>query len=134
MREEKPMIDFWYGDRQAFGARASSQRWINVLGRIAHSERAVRCWYRLNGGEPRPLGLGPDYHRLARPGDLNVEMDQADLEAGLNRVRFGAERESTRYRAKIWAADTPLRESRFSSTLRIGYENIPRYLSALCSF
>ena len=35
--------------------------------------------YTLNGGPTRPLAVGPDNMRLARPGDFNIELDYTCL-------------------------------------------------------
>jgi len=79
------MIDIWYGDEQSFGHWGVPQRWINVLGRVDPS-RVLRLEYMVNGGPPAPLTIGPDRHRLAYPGDFNVEIDHVDLDKGPNTV------------------------------------------------
>jgi hypothetical protein len=79
------MIDIWYGNRQRFGHRGLCQRWINVLGRTDPG-RTARLECSLNSGPPRPLAIGPDGHRLARPGDFNAEIDAADLREGENKL------------------------------------------------
>jgi hypothetical protein len=84
------MIEVWYGPRQVFGARGSPQRWVNVLGRIHAPEGIAAAGYRLNGGAPSRLRLGPDGRRLLGPGDFNVEVDPADLRPGSNVVRVDA--------------------------------------------
>ena len=73
MGEDNP-ITFWYGPVQRFGHLGQPQRWINVLGHIADPDRIETATFSVNGGEEQPLALGGDLHRLARPGDFNVEL------------------------------------------------------------
>jgi hypothetical protein len=83
---EPPSIDVWYGPRQRFGHIGNPQRWVNILGSAAPAEQIAHIEYSLNGGDFRPLSKGPDLHRLARPGDFNIEIDRADLKEGANKV------------------------------------------------
>ncbi len=85
---EPPVIDVWYGDRQTFGTRGSTQPLVNVLGSIRPARHAADVWYRLNGGKRRQLVRGPDLHRLARPGDFNVELDRSHLRKGENTLQI----------------------------------------------
>ncbi|MFC1715875.1 hypothetical protein ACFL6S_19555 [Candidatus Poribacteria bacterium] len=71
--ENKTMIDIWYGDEQRFGHLGLPQRWINVLGRV-DPRRVVDLQYTLDDAAPQPLSIGPDGHRLAAPGDFNLEL------------------------------------------------------------
>ena len=80
------MIDLWYGDTQSFGHLGVPQRWVNILGRIAALEKTATLHHTLNGGPSQPLAIGPDRHRLANPGDFNVEIDCEDLQEGENIV------------------------------------------------
>jgi hypothetical protein len=82
------MIDLWYGDTLKIGHLGSPQRWVNVLGR-AGSE-AVQLSASLNGGPDQLVSMGPDGHRLANPGDFNVEIDRANLGVGVNELRLTA--------------------------------------------
>jgi hypothetical protein len=75
------MIDIWYGDEQRFGHLGLPQRWINVLGRV-DPDLALNLQYVLDGAAPQPLSIGPDGHRLAAPGDFNVELAFDALTAG----------------------------------------------------
>jgi len=75
------MIELWYGDKQHFGHLGIPQRWINVLGRV-DPKRAVSLQYSLDNTALRPLSIGPDGHRLADPGDFNVELEFETLTAG----------------------------------------------------
>lgn len=81
-----PEIDVWYGDQQPFGG--VSQRWINVLGTVSAEAGVGRLQYRLNGGAPRTLAVGPDDRRLAAAGDFNIDIERRDLERGSNRVEI----------------------------------------------
>jgi hypothetical protein len=84
-------IDLWYGNPQRFGHRFLPQRWVNVLGRVQDMPPGTHLAYQLNGAQPRRLSLGPDGHRLARRGDFNVELDEADLCPGANNVLLQAD-------------------------------------------
>lgn len=75
------MIDIWYGDEQRFGHLGIPQRWINILGCV-NAEHIASLHYRLDGSAPKPLCIGPDGHRLAMPGDFNVELAFGALEPG----------------------------------------------------
>ena len=44
--------------------------------------------YRLNGGTPRSVNLGPDGRRLARPGDINLDIARSLLRSGTNSVEI----------------------------------------------
>lgn len=86
-----PAIDVWYGYEQSFGHNGNPQKWINVLGRVYSRTDIVALDYTLNGSERRPLSIGPDAHRLARPGDFNIEIDRAELKEGENVITVTAE-------------------------------------------
>lgn len=77
-------IDFWYGSRQHFGQNGEPQRWINVLGNVTGAERVASLTYRLNGGPADTLRMGSDLHRLALPGDFNVELRWEAVQPGEN--------------------------------------------------
>ena len=79
------MIDVWYGNEQSFGHLGMPQRWINILGRV-DPKRAVNLQYSLDNGAPQPLSIGPDGHRLAAPGDFNVELEFEALAAGCHEL------------------------------------------------
>ncbi len=87
---EQPSIDVWYGARQRFGQLGAPQPWVNVLGSASPAGSIAHIEYSLNGSDFRPLSKGPDLHRLASPGDFNVEIDRADLKEGDNSVRIRA--------------------------------------------
>ena len=94
-------IQFWYGPVQHFGHLGIPQRWINILGNIQHSkiiedddDDAIihnvtsrhTSYFWLNGkvNERRQLHLGGDLHRLALPGDFNIEIDWNQVQSGRN--------------------------------------------------
>ena len=78
------MIELWYGNTQPFGHLGTPQRWINILGRITNPEQLDSLHYTLNSGDPIQLSIGPDRHRLANPGDFNIEIEPKDLNKGSN--------------------------------------------------
>lgn len=81
--ENQTMIDIWYGDEQRFGHLGLPQRWINILGRV-DTKRVVNLEYVLDDAAPQPLSIGPDGHRLASPGDFNVELAFDALTTGFH--------------------------------------------------
>jgi hypothetical protein len=83
-----PTIDFWYGDEQIFGNRGDTQPLINLLGSIRPTSHVGDTWYQFNNGKWKQLVLGPDLHRLARPGDFNVEFERTKLKEGENTFRI----------------------------------------------
>lgn len=83
-------ISIWYGTEQYFGHAGIAQTAINVLGRVAPAKYIAELSYELNGDLPRKLSWGPDYRRLAHPGDFNAEIDTADLMEGANTLRITA--------------------------------------------
>lgn len=83
-------IEVWYGKRQHFGRNGYPQKWINVLGRVASSDDISSLHYSLNDASSVPLSIGPDGHRLANPGDFNVDIDRAHLHSGENTVEITA--------------------------------------------
>lgn len=82
----KGVIDVWYGTEQTFGYRGKPQRWVNILGSVSSPKQIIALEYTLNGGPRQPLSMGPDLHRLAAPGDFNVELAYADLKPGHNHL------------------------------------------------
>lgn len=85
-----PTIDVWYGNTQAFGTVGLAQRWVNVLGRATDPDGVVAMSYRLNGGPPVPMGIGPDNRRLVRTGDFNVDLATDQLLPGANTLQIDA--------------------------------------------
>ncbi len=83
-----PVISMWYGDRQSFGHVGHSQPLINVLGSIRPASAVADMSYRVNRGRRKQLILGPDLHRLAQPGDFNIEIDRDSLKPGENIVQI----------------------------------------------
>ena len=85
-----PEIDVWYGPRQRCGRLGIPQRWINVLGTVSVPEGLESLTYRLNGGKPKALNVGPDGLRLRAPGDFNAEIPVTELRTGQNEVLLTA--------------------------------------------
>jgi len=85
-----PTVDVWYGDVQPFGQLGNPQAWANVLGSVSDPHGVGSLAYTLNGGASRGLSIGPDFRRLAEPGDFNVDIAIADLIEGANVVEITA--------------------------------------------
>jgi len=84
------LFDVWYGDEQDFGTPGSTQRWVNVLGRVSDPQGLDTLEARLNGGAWRNLSIGPDDRRLRGVGDFNVDILTSDLLEGANIVEIRA--------------------------------------------
>ena len=78
------LIDVWYGDAQEFGKLGLPQRWINIIGNVKAESGITSLTYSLNGESQKPLTLGSDLHRLAQPGDFNIDIDHKFLYEGEN--------------------------------------------------
>lgn len=76
----------WYGDNQEFGRLGLPQKWINILGNVEAENGIESLSYELNGSDCKMLTLGSDLHRLAAPGDFNVDLDIDDCLAGENKL------------------------------------------------
>ncbi len=76
----------WYGSTQTFGKVGTPQRYVNILGNVTDPVGLDTVKYRLNGGSPVVLTLGPDARRLQRPGDFNIDLAYNALQAGSNSV------------------------------------------------
>jgi hypothetical protein len=85
-----PVIDVWYGLEQSFGVLGTPQNWINILGNVADPDTVIALTYSLNGGPEQNLSIGPDYRRLADPGDFNADLAFTDLIDGVNTVTLRA--------------------------------------------
>jgi uncharacterized repeat protein (TIGR01451 family) len=85
-----PAINVWYGDAQTFGQPGIPQQWVNILGDVSDFDQVTTLTYSLNGGAEQPLWMGENEVRLVAPGDFNVEIDYASLNAGANTVRITA--------------------------------------------
>lgn len=81
---QEAAVDLWYGSRQYFGQQGEPQRWINVLGTVSDAEHIASLTYRLNDGMADTLSIGSDLHRLAQPGDFNVELPWDAVQPGEN--------------------------------------------------
>ncbi|MGH3449974.1 MAG: fibronectin type III domain-containing protein, partial [Haloechinothrix sp.] len=79
-----PVIDVWYGDTPVFGRPAQAHKWVNVHGNVKDSDGVESLTYRLNGGESKPLSMGPNKRRLQDPGDFNVNLGWEELQSGSN--------------------------------------------------
>ncbi len=80
------VIDVWYGLEQHFGSLGQAQRWLNVLGSVGDSTEHTKLTYRINDAAVKPLTLGSDLHRLARPGDFNIELAWNEVRRGSNQL------------------------------------------------
>ena len=87
-------IDVWYGSEQNFGHLGEPQRWVNVLGNIRDSEQVDTVSFALNQGPTRGLTLGGDLHRLAQPGDFNIDLSWDTLRVGENTLKIVAKTHS----------------------------------------
>jgi hypothetical protein len=76
----------WYGATQTFGKVGTPQRYVNILGNVTDPVGLDTVSYRLNGGAPVVLTLGPDSRRLQRVGDFNIDLAYNALQAGSNSV------------------------------------------------
>lgn len=85
-RAECLSVHFWYGDQQSFGKPGRAQRWINILGNVQAEHGIQALSYRLNDSDTMPLSWGRDEHRLANPGDFNIEIDYRKAIAGKNHI------------------------------------------------
>ncbi len=83
-------IDIWYGSEQRFGHLGEPQRWINVLGQISPADRVADASYSINDRDTQALSLGCDLHRLAMPGDFNVQLGWDEVNKGKNELRITA--------------------------------------------
>jgi len=82
------VIDVWYGLNQSFGNIGSAQVWANILGNVSDPDGIDTLSYKLNGGDPVNLSVGPDDRRLLMDGDFNLDIDLADLQDGSNSVQI----------------------------------------------
>ncbi len=85
-RSECISIHFWYGDHQSLGDPGLAQRWINILGNVSATHGIQALSYRLNDSDTVSLTWGQDDHRLANPGDFNIEIHYREVIEGNNRV------------------------------------------------
>ena len=88
-QESSSRINIWYGDKQHFGILGNPQRQINILGNVDNTEGDIVAFFMLNDDEQRrSLTLGSDLHRLAKPGDFNVEIARSELKPRNNQVNI----------------------------------------------
>lgn len=102
---DKPEIVIWYGDNQRFGHLGIPQPMINILGNVSGKKGIAALTWSLNGGAPRDLSLGCNLHRLAKPGDFNVEIDHRELLDGKNEVVLAAIDSAGKESSKTVAVD-----------------------------
>lgn len=85
----RPVIDVWYGGTQTFGNLGQPQPYVNIVGNVAPPgglSDLYHFYYTLNGGGLVDLSIGPDFRRLERAGDFNIDLATADLVNGVNTV------------------------------------------------
>ena len=80
------MVRLPAGLRRAGPSPASGQR----AGRRRGPAELPGLTWRIGDAPVQPLSVGPDGHRLHRPGDFNVEISCDRLTRGTNRVRIEA--------------------------------------------
>jgi uncharacterized repeat protein (TIGR01451 family) len=85
-----PAINVWYGDTQSFGQNGIPQQWVNILGDVSDFYQVATLIYTLNGGAAQTLWMGENDVRLVAPGNFNVEIDYASLNAGANTLQITA--------------------------------------------
>jgi hypothetical protein len=85
-----PTFDVWYGNDQDFGVPGVAQRWLNVLGSVDDPDGVANLSYRLDGGSPIQMGIGPDNRRLVHSGDFNADLLVSALSPGDHSVVFTA--------------------------------------------
>lgn len=87
--QDGPTIDVWYGNVQRFGQNGEPVRWVNVVGEVSPVATLNRMDYKLNDGSYQRMDVGTG-RRLWDPGDFNVEIAYADLQAGDNSILIRA--------------------------------------------
>jgi len=80
-------IDYWYGDRQTFGDPGLAQPWINIVGNVESEHGIQSLFYQLNEGDSVELTWGQDRHRLANPGDFNIDIHYSQVNSETNSLR-----------------------------------------------
>lgn len=84
--QDSELINVWYGYNQHFGHLGRPQRWINVLGNVTRPGEVDHLTFQLNDHKAKRLSLGSDQHRLASPGDFNVEIGWDEVAVGRNEL------------------------------------------------
>lgn len=87
-----PIIDVWHGEDKAFGELGTSQRWVNIVGRLSDPDGVAErgLTYALNGGVTKAAGLGPNERRLVVANDFNIDIERSALLLGENTVLLTA--------------------------------------------
>lgn len=85
-----PKISLWQGSEQTFGQNGRPQRWINVLGNVSPPASIQDLRFQIDHQDERPLSWGTDLHRLALPGDFNIELPYETISPGAHRLTIRA--------------------------------------------
>ena len=85
-----PQISLWYGSHQTFGQNGRPQRWINILGNASPPASLKNLSFQLDQDDEHPLSWGSDLHRLALPGDFNIELPYHEVAPGAHRLTIRA--------------------------------------------
>jgi hypothetical protein len=83
-----PSITLWSGARLRTGHLGRPQQWLNLTGRVFHAPPGTILSAKVGEASARTLALGPDGHRLAAPGDFNLDVDPQTLPLGETAVCF----------------------------------------------
>lgn len=86
-----PEIDVWEGLFQNYGNPGVPQAIYNILGRVSDDTFVDSLWYTINDGPDLPLSIGPDTYRLQNDGDFNIDINQNNLNTGINIIDITAE-------------------------------------------
>ncbi len=100
-------VSVWYGLNQSFGQLGQPQTWANILGEVVDATPATTLEYRLNGGPPSALSIGPDLRRLYDDGSFNIEINYNDLLPGANTVAITAKTGATQDTENVIVNYTP---------------------------
>lgn len=89
-------INIWYGLEQSFGHIGNTQRQINILGNVQSDLQRINAYFTMNNDSTKQyLTLGNDLHRLAKPGDFNIEIERDNLLIGKNIIKLLIESNNT---------------------------------------
>ncbi len=97
-----PVINTWYKYGQpTSGQQGLSQKWVNILGNVSTEISLSSFVYTVNGGSEKTLRFGADSRRLQKAGDFNIEIDQTNLNVGLNRIEIKAKDSNDQVTSKV---------------------------------
>ncbi|NOX31015.1 MAG: hypothetical protein GXP35_13360, partial [Actinobacteria bacterium] len=85
-----PEFELWHGDNASFGDSGTSQRWVNITGRLTSITGPATLTYQLNGGATRNATVVADTRRLENGGDFNIDLLRSTLINGINTVTLTA--------------------------------------------